>query len=79
MLEKTSRKEKLLAGAAGTTLALGLAVSVGALPGAGAGNRDSVMVASRVEQVTAAPALLVEPLRLPCPRRWPRQLPHHPS
>lgn len=61
MLEKTSRKEKLLAGAAGTTLALGLAVSVGALPGAGAGNRDSVMVASRVEQVTAAPALLVEP------------------
>ena len=61
MLEKTSRKERLLAGAAGTTLALALAVSIGALPGAGVDKSDSVTVSSRVEQVTAAPVVLMEP------------------
>ncbi len=59
MSDKASRREKLLAGVAGSTLALGLAVAVGAVPGPGVA--APVPVAAHLEQVPAAPILPQDP------------------
>ena len=56
MLENTSRKRKLLAGAAGVILSLGLAVSVGAVPQPGDDTEVRPAAVSQVVEEVAAPA-----------------------